>query len=115
MFKKVLLTALFAAIANFGFSQLTVHNSTGSSITLHIHSWDGTSCATATAIGTITFAPGSTPVTIPPGHVGMRVVFYVGATFIGSETEWGTPPACTDTNDPMNHIVWTGPNNVNIN
>jgi hypothetical protein len=115
MFKKLLLTALLAATANFGFSQLTVHNNTGGSITLSIHSYDGATCASHVSEGSFTLAPGPNVIPITPGNVGMRVVFYYGMTFVGVETEPAIPAGCTDVNDPWNVIVWTGSSNVHIN
>lgn len=115
MFKKVLLTALLAVVANFGFSQLTVHNNTGGTITLNIHSYDGLTCASTVSEGSFSLLPGPTSIPITPGNVGMRVQFFSGMTFVGAETEPFTPIGCININDPWGVITWTGPSNVHIN
>ncbi|NOQ71891.1 MAG: hypothetical protein GQ574_07815 [Crocinitomix sp.] len=116
MFKKLLLTALLAVTANFGFSQLTVHNNSASSITVYVYAWDGINCASTIPEGSF-LIPALTSVPIPMsvmGNVGMRVILYSVTTLIASETEWSVPTTCEDLNDIPNFIVWMGPSYVEI-
>ena len=107
MFKKLLLVSILTLFADFGFSQLTVQNTTAMAVTVQVTSWNGSDCGTSYFEGTfvipaLTTAPISLDIA---GNVGMRIRLVDGSDF-WVETEPGTPPGCTYVYDVPDHIDW---------
>jgi hypothetical protein len=96
-------------------AQITIENTTDTLYYIELNSFDGIDCLSHTTVCYCPIAPGTSTISIPPGHKAMVIALYTeDDEYLGAETAPFVPFACTFINDPESRIEWLGVSNLRI-